>query len=327
VFGSVSARYSLIGVNTGATITNNGGNQIGTGASPINPLLGALADNDGPTKTHALLTGSPAIDAGDPAAVPGSGTVPLFDQRGTPFSRVKDGDGVSGARIDIGAFEVQPVGPALPGDYNHNNVVDAADFVLWRKTLGATGVSAFSGADGDGDTTIDQDDYDVWRGHFGQTGAGSGASLEWGLGSGDGQESRPQSQEQRAETVSTLRNTAGGAALETTAPPTETDAAASRAAGFALLETRFIWQGASSPSPAKTNHYTVDESGDGLSLLLAIDRVRRFPQHEGFVSYDCGGDGREIHNDNNPSSIDQLLTSALNDSIVEARQRWQLRRE
>ena len=62
-------------------------------------MLGPLADNGGPTFTHALLPGSPAIDAGDPAAVAGVGNVPLYDQRGFAFSRV------AGGRIDIGAFE------------------------------------------------------------------------------------------------------------------------------------------------------------------------------------------------------------------------------
>src|SRR5262245_57882096 len=40
--------------------------QIGTSAMPIDPLLSPLQDNGGPTFTHALLTGSPAIDAADP---------------------------------------------------------------------------------------------------------------------------------------------------------------------------------------------------------------------------------------------------------------------
>ena len=65
----------------------------------IDPLLGPLADNGGPTFTHALLPGSPAIDAGDPLAVAGSDGVPQFDQRGVPYSRVV------GGRIDMGAFE------------------------------------------------------------------------------------------------------------------------------------------------------------------------------------------------------------------------------
>ena len=53
-----------MGVDTGATITDNGGNLIGTAAAPIDPLLGPLADNGGPTLTHALLAGSPAINRG-----------------------------------------------------------------------------------------------------------------------------------------------------------------------------------------------------------------------------------------------------------------------
>jgi hypothetical protein len=52
-------------------------------------------------------------------------------------------------------------GALLPGDFNSNGVVDAADYVVWRKGLG---------------TTYTQADYDVWRSHFEQT-AGSGAAL------------------------------------------------------------------------------------------------------------------------------------------------------
>jgi hypothetical protein len=128
--------------------------------------------------TRAILPGSPAIDTGDPFALAGIGGVPQFDQRGTPFGRVKNGDGSGGARIDIGAFEqLALASPALPGDYNLDDAVGAADFVVWRKTLGATGVPPFSGADGDGDGTVDPDDHAVWSAHFGQSvpGAGGGA--------------------------------------------------------------------------------------------------------------------------------------------------------
>ncbi|MFO1001131.1 MAG: choice-of-anchor Q domain-containing protein [Planctomycetaceae bacterium] len=64
-------------VGTGNTISSSGFNLIGTGnATPAfgqstdtvnvaNPFLGALSNNGGPTKTHALLVGSPALDAGD----------------------------------------------------------------------------------------------------------------------------------------------------------------------------------------------------------------------------------------------------------------------
>jgi len=54
------------------------------------------------------------------------------------------------------AFEVV----FLPGDYNHNNVVDAADYVVWRKTGGT------------------QTGYETWRANFGVSlGVGSGAAL------------------------------------------------------------------------------------------------------------------------------------------------------
>jgi hypothetical protein len=52
----------------------------------------------------------------------------------------------------------------LPGDYNHDDRVDAADYVVWKKTFGST---TMLGADGSGNKTVDQADYDVWRRNFG----------------------------------------------------------------------------------------------------------------------------------------------------------------
>jgi hypothetical protein len=64
--------------------------------------------------------------------------------------------------------------PALPGDYNHNGIVDQGDVVIWRKALGNV-VARYSGADGDGDGIIDQDDVGIWRAHFGESLPASGA--------------------------------------------------------------------------------------------------------------------------------------------------------
>jgi hypothetical protein len=61
----------------------------------VDPQLGPLQNNGGPTQTLALLAGSPAIDAGDNA------NAPACDQRGPGFPRIVNGV------IDIGAFEVQ----------------------------------------------------------------------------------------------------------------------------------------------------------------------------------------------------------------------------
>jgi hypothetical protein len=52
------------------------------------------------------------------------------------------------------------------GDYNASGIVDAADYVVWRKMLGQN-VAYGSGADGDGNGLVDPADYGVWRGNFG----------------------------------------------------------------------------------------------------------------------------------------------------------------
>src|SRR5205823_3938560 len=75
----------------GGGFLNATGDQINT-----NPMLGPLQNNGGPTFTHEPLTGSSALNAGDPNFTP----PPLSDQRG--YARVFNG------RIDIGSLEVQP---------------------------------------------------------------------------------------------------------------------------------------------------------------------------------------------------------------------------
>jgi hypothetical protein len=63
----------------------------------------------------------------------------------------------------------------VPGDYNRNGAVDAADYVVWRKSLGQTGTGL--AADGNGNGEIDAGDYDLWRANFGWS-SGSTANEE-----------------------------------------------------------------------------------------------------------------------------------------------------
>ena len=95
-----SQGYNLIGSNDGANIISGTADQIGTAASPIDPLLGPLQDNGGPTQTQALLANSTAIDKGD-----SGGSV--ADQRG--LARPVDTASITNAGdgTDIGAYEVQ----------------------------------------------------------------------------------------------------------------------------------------------------------------------------------------------------------------------------
>ena len=57
--------------------------------------------------------------------------------------------------------------PIQTGDFNANGIVDAADYTVWRNSLGQTGLAL--PADGDGSGGVDATDYGVWRSHFGET--------------------------------------------------------------------------------------------------------------------------------------------------------------
>ncbi len=62
----------------------------------------------------------------------------------------------------------------VPGDFDSNGVVDAADYVMWRKSVGQIGTGLAADANRDGSVTTA--DYNIWRSHIGQTGnPGSGA--------------------------------------------------------------------------------------------------------------------------------------------------------
>jgi hypothetical protein len=113
---ATSQGYNLIGNPTGCNFTTSSGDQVGSTANPINPLLGQLANNGGSTPTMPLLTGSPAIDSGNPAAV--SDATPPAPPALIPCSTT-DQRGVarpqpSGGRCDIGAYELVPSGASPP---------------------------------------------------------------------------------------------------------------------------------------------------------------------------------------------------------------------
>ena len=95
--GTVTSHGYNLSSDNGGGFLAAAGDQINT-----NPMLGPLQNNGGPTFTHDLLTGSPALDAGDPNFTP----PPFEDQRG--YARVVNG------RIDIGSLEVQPLATPSP---------------------------------------------------------------------------------------------------------------------------------------------------------------------------------------------------------------------
>ena len=95
---TVTAAYSLLGSSQNVAEFNAPGDH---NIFSDSPGLGPLEDNGGPTKTHALLPGSPALSAGSTALAVFSGQPLNFDQRGPGFVRT------FGGAVDIGAFEEQ----------------------------------------------------------------------------------------------------------------------------------------------------------------------------------------------------------------------------
>lgn len=102
LLGTAAGDYNLVQDRGGATLSGAGN------LTDPDPKLGALASNGGPTQTQALLSGSPAIDAANPALTSGT------DQRG--YARPVNG------RSDIGAFEAG----ALPAQTQGQVIVTTA---------------------------------------------------------------------------------------------------------------------------------------------------------------------------------------------------------
>ncbi|HXT50161.1 MAG TPA: choice-of-anchor Q domain-containing protein, partial [Thermoanaerobaculia bacterium] len=98
-----SAGFNLWGVAEGVTLA--AGDQGGSAAHPLDPKLAPLAEQGGPTPTHAPLPGSPALEAGGPADEP---FCAAFDQRGVRRNAAATG------RCDAGAVEVTP--SCVPGN-------------------------------------------------------------------------------------------------------------------------------------------------------------------------------------------------------------------
>jgi len=159
----VAANSATTGTNISGTATDQGNNILSG-----DPMIAALANNGGTTRTHALLPTSPAIDAGDNTA---ANAIPLTtDQRGTGFPRIADSaDADTTATVDIGAFELHP------------SIADITDQSTAEDTLLSFG---FNIADGTGalitsvtasssNTALVPNDV----GHLSVTGAGSSRTL------------------------------------------------------------------------------------------------------------------------------------------------------
>jgi hypothetical protein len=129
--------HNLIGDGSGGT-GFAASDLVGTADNPIDPLLGPLQDNGGPTPTMALLRGSPALNAGDPSQL---GTA---DQRGV----------VRGGGVNIGAYQATAASfrldapAAITAGMPFDVTVTALD-PFGQVALGYTGTVTFATTDPD----------------------------------------------------------------------------------------------------------------------------------------------------------------------------------
>jgi T5SS/PEP-CTERM-associated repeat protein len=199
---NVGSRSVFFGSVTGAGPFTGGGDvelngDLKPGNSPANvsfggnllisPMAGLDIELAGPTKG----AGYDALTVGGTLSLSGGLAVSLLNnfipQYGQSFEIITAGGGIDGAFLaellpalggglyfDV-LYEPQAVNLAVagvPGDYNFDGAVDGADYVVWRKTSGQSGVAL--AADGNHDGHINTTDFNVWRANFGMS-AGSGA--------------------------------------------------------------------------------------------------------------------------------------------------------
>ncbi len=137
----------------------------------------------GANTMHASLfpTGSVVANFTDPgfqwmlSALGGSGFNPVITDLQFTMASVANYT-VSNVWIGNAAAMLPPT-LTSQGDFNHDGQVDAADYLVWRKTMGQTG-SALA-ADGNGNYVVDSGDLATWRANFGKTvSAAAGSGLE-----------------------------------------------------------------------------------------------------------------------------------------------------
>jgi hypothetical protein len=130
----------------------------------------ASGTNGGPTLANADLFGRAVASLGD---LDGDGLIDFA------VSAPRDDQGGLFQGAIYVMFTKPEAAVTLPGDYNLSGVVDAADYTMWRDTLGSTtDLRANGDKTGASAGKIDQADFDVWKGHFGQLATGAGASGE-----------------------------------------------------------------------------------------------------------------------------------------------------
>jgi len=194
-FNTVDLTTGVLNIAAGSTALFLGDISISPGGAIMIGIDESATSDE--FSTPLQVTGQTSLDANITLSL-AEGFVP---SEGDSFELISAAGGISGGAISSNNFDPLPSGlmwevllteagvtalvtgdgidpnaGVLDGDYNGDNIVDAADYAVWRESLGLSGQAL--AADGDGSGTVDSGDYDVWRANFGavrnpgQVGAG-----------------------------------------------------------------------------------------------------------------------------------------------------------
>jgi hypothetical protein len=150
--------------NLGVTVSNSANVITANGADVLHYSLTTAG-----SVTGSFLNQNDAALGGSNLHSVGFDTSSIGSQSGTiTITSTNQGIPVGTINIPISFLIV------LPGDYNGDGVVDAGDYVVWRKNSGLTGGATYAMGDGNRDGDVTMADYTIWQSHFGQTASGSG---------------------------------------------------------------------------------------------------------------------------------------------------------
>ena len=134
-------------------------------AFSFNPSIYPLYDQPPQAPLEIFMTAGTINDGSGGTTMNG-----ILAENGYDFTFVQANEGHSWGnwRGQLADLLTGLVGPPLQGlgDYNADGAVDAADYTVWRNTLGQ-GIAAGQGADGNNNGSVDPADYTVWKDHFG----------------------------------------------------------------------------------------------------------------------------------------------------------------
>jgi hypothetical protein len=212
--------------------------------------------------------------------------------------------------FDTGTITINVV-PLLVGDYNRNNVVDAADYTVWRDTLGQAVLSPFSGADGNGNGMIDPDDYQAWTSNFGATlpvaaASGGGAALTF---------TSPTVAVDEALAAPDVVSSVVAVPVHATSAPAESASVPVEAradADFSRFAAGLARRDAAVPrGKPVTTARAAQPSAERMLLLLATDRITRSVTPSVIEVGQRPSDDHDEDRSDGPLQVDESLVAAL----------------